>query len=202
MHNIDEQLVLMEKYRITSDELLFLTVLLLLQDGEGDYTFISQYLSLPTDCRNGIRESLISLQNKEIITKSYKVPNVGEKFIPEDVTINKNFVKNFYRCSFNMGKELFEAYPMFGIINGEPVGIRSVSKKFDSLEDFYRYYGKTISWKPEKHEYIMELVKWAKEKNLLVTTLANFVIDHKWEELEALRNGEIANIDFNAVKQL
>ena len=202
MHNIDEQLVLMEKYRITSDELLFLTVLLLLQDGEGDYTFISQYLSLPTDCRNGIRESLISLQNKEIITKAYKVPNVGEKFIPEDVTINKNFVKNFYRCSFDIGKELFETYPMFGIINGEPVGIRSVSKKFDSLEDFYRYYGKTISWKPEKHEYIMELVKWAKEKNLLVTTLANFVIDHKWEELEALRNGEIANIDFNAVKQL
>ena len=202
MHNIDEQLVLMEKYRITSDELLFLTVLLLLQDGEGDYTFISQYLSLPTDCRNGIRESLISLQNKEIITKAYKIPNVGEKFIPEDVTINKNFVKNFYRCSFDMGKELFEIYPMFGLINGEPVGIRSVSKKFDSLEDFYRYYGKTISWKPEKHEYIMELVEWAKEKNLLVTTLANFVIDHKWEELEALRSGEIANIDFNAVKQL
>lgn len=202
MHNIDEQLVLMEKYRITSDELLFLTVLLLLQDGEGDYTFISQYLNLPTDCRNGIRESLISLQNKEIITKAYKVPNVGEKFIPEDVTINKNFVKNFYRCSFDIGKELFEAYPMFGIINGEPVGIRSVSKKFDSLEDFYRYYGKTISWKPEKHEYIIELVNWAKEKNLLVTTLANFVIDHKWEELEALRNGEIANIDFNAVRQL
>lgn len=202
MHNIDEQLVLMEKYRITSDELLFLTVLLLLQDGEGDYTFISQYLNLPTDCRNGIRESLISLQNKEIITKAYKIPNVGEKFIPEDVTINKNFVKNFYRCSFDIGKELFEAYPMFGIINGEPVGIRSVSKKFDSLEDFYRYYGKTISWKPEKHEYIIELVNWAKEKNLLVTTLANFVIDHKWEELEALRNGEIANIDFNAVRQL
>lgn len=202
MHNIDEQLVLMEKYRITSDELLFLTVLLLLQDGEGDYTFISQYLSLPTDCRNGIRESLISLQNKEIITKAYKVPNVGEKFIPEDVTINKNFVKNFYRCSFDMGKELFEIYPMFGLINGEPVGIRSVSKKFDSLEDFYRYYGKTISWKPEKHKYIMELVEWAKEKNLLVTTLANFIIDHKWEELEALRSGEIANIDFNAVRQL
>ena len=101
-----------------------------------------------------------------------------------------------------MGKELFEIYPMFGLINGEPVGIRSVSKKFDSLEDFYRYYGKTISWKSEKHEYIMELVEWAKEKNLLVTTLANFVIDHKWEELEALRSGEIANIDFNAVRQL
>lgn len=201
MLNIDEQLILMEKYKLTSDELLFLTVLLLLQDNE-DYTFISHYLSLPESCRNGIRESLIALQNKEIITKSYKIPNIGEKFVPEDVTINKNFVKNFYKCSFDIGKELFEEYPVFGIINGEPVGIRSVSKKFDSLEDFYRYYGKTIGWNPEKHEKIIELVKWGKEKNLIVTTLCNFVIDHKWEELEALKDGEIANIDFNAIKQL
>ena len=86
----------MEKYHITSDELLFLTILLLLQDNE-DYTCISHYLSLPTDCRNGIRETLLSLQEKEVITKAYKVPNVGQKFVPEDVTLNKNFVKNFFK---------------------------------------------------------------------------------------------------------
>ena len=42
MHTVDldEQLVLMEKYHITSDELLFLTILLLLQDNE-DYTCMS-----------------------------------------------------------------------------------------------------------------------------------------------------------------
>ena len=199
--NIEEQLIIMEKYSINADELLFLTILLLLQDGE-DYTFISHYLSLPSNCRGGLREMLISLQEKEVITKAYKIPNIGQKFIPEDVTLNKNFVKNYYRASFDMGKELFETYPMFGIIKGEPVGIRSISKKFDSLEDFYKYYGRTIRWKPEVHEHIMELVNWAKDNNLLVTTLANFVIDNKWEELEALRNGEIANIDFNAVKQL
>jgi hypothetical protein len=111
-------------------------------------------------------------------------------------------VKDFDKCSFELGKELFEIYPMFGIINGETVGIRSISKKFDSLEDFYRFCGKTIRWKPEIHEHIIELVKWAKEKNLIVCSLANFVVDHKWDELEALRNGDIANIDFNAVRQL
>jgi hypothetical protein len=152
--------------------------------------------------RGNTRELLSGLQDAGVITKAYKIPEKGSAFNPLDVPINKNLVKDFFKCSFEMGKELFENYPMFGLINGEPVGIRSVSKKFDSLEDFYRYYGKSISWKPEKHEYIMELVSWAKDNNLLVTTLANFVIDHKWEELEALRNGEIANIDFNAVKQL
>ena len=152
--------------------------------------------------RGNTRELLTGLQNAGVITKTYKVPEKGSTFNPLDVPINKNLVKDFYKCSFELGKELFEIYPMFGIINGETVGIRSISKKFDSLEDFYRFYGKTIRWKPEIHEHIIELVKWAKEKNLIVCSLANFVVDHKWDELEALRNGDVANIDFNAVRQL
>lgn len=199
--NLEQQLLFCEKYSINPSELLLLEILLLAQEGEQP-EIVNTYFTSRMCARGNTRELLSSLQNAGVITKAYKIPEKGSAFNPLDVPINKNLVKDFFKCSFEMGKELFENYPMFGLINGEPVGIRSVSKKFDSLEDFYRYYGKSISWKPEKHKYIMELVEWAKDHNLLVTTLANFVIDHKWEELEALRNGEIANIDFNAVKQL
>jgi hypothetical protein len=198
---MNEHIILLEKYNINSDELLFVTMILLIQDGE-EYDFINRYFNLPLSCRNGIRELLISLQDKGIITKEYKIPNKGDKFIPEDITFNKNFVKRFYKSSFDIGKELFEEYPMFGIINGNPVGIRSISKKFDSLEDFYRFYGKSISWNPEKHSEIIELVKWGKENNLIVCSLANFIIDQKWNELEALKQGDIANINYDAVKLL
>ena len=199
--NLEQQLIFCEKYSINPSELLLLEILLLAQEGEQP-EIVNTYFTSRMCARGNTRELLSGLQNVGVITKAYKIPEKGSAFNPLDVPINKNLVKDFFKCSFEMGKELFESYPMFGLINGEPVGIRSVSKKFDSLEDFYRYYGKSISWKPEKHAYIMELVEWAKDHNLLVTTLANFVIDHKWEELEALRNGEIANIDFNAVKQL
>ena len=199
--NLEQQLLFCEKYSINPSELLLLEILLLAQEGEQP-EIVNTYFTSRMCARGNTRELLSGLQNAGVITKAYKIPEKGSAFNPLDVPINKNLVKDFFKCSFEMGKELFENYPMFGLINGEPVGIRSVSKKFDSLEDFYRYYGKSISWKPDKHEYIMELVSWAKDNNLLVTTLANFVIDHKWEELEALRNGEIANIDFNAVKQL
>ena len=199
--NLEQQLIFCEKYSINPSELLLLEILLLAQEGEQP-EIVNTYFTSRMCARGNTRELLVGLQNAGAITKAYKIPEKGSAFNPLDVPINKNLVKDFFKCSFEMGKELFENYPMFGLINGEPVGIRSVSKKFDSLEDFYRYYGKSISWKPEKHAYIMELVEWAKDHNLLVTTLANFVIDHKWEELEALRNGEIANIDFNAVKQL
>lgn len=199
--NLEQQLIFCEKYSINPSELLLLEILLLAQEGEQP-EIVNTYFTSRMCARGNTRELLSGLQDAGVITKAYKIPEKGSAFNPLDIPINKNLVKDFFKCSFEMGKELFENYPMFGLINGEPVGIRSVSKKFDSLEDFYRYYGKSISWKPDKHEYIMELVSWAKDHNLLVTTLANFVIDHKWEELEALRNGEIANIDFNAVKQL
>ena len=199
--NLEQQLIFCDKYIITPNELLLLEIILLAQEGEQP-EIVYNYFNANVDARGLTRPMLERLQAVGIINKTYKIPQKGERLNIYDIPINKNIVKDFFKCSFEMGKELFENYPMFGLINGEPVGIRSVSKKFDSLEDFYRYYGKSISWKPDKHKYIMELVSWAKDNNLLVTTLANFVIDHKWEELEALRNGEIANIDFNAVKQL
>lgn len=199
--NLEQQLIFCDKYIITPNELLLLEIILLAQEGEQP-EIVYNYFNANVDARGLTRPMLERLQAVGIINKTYKIPQKGERLNIYDIPINKNVVKDFFKCSFEMGKELFENYPMFGLINGEPVGIRSVSKKFDSLEDFYRYYGKSISWKPDKHEYIMELVSWAKDNNILVTTLANFVIDHKWEELEALRNGEIANIDFNAVKQL
>lgn len=199
--NLEQQLIFCEKYSINPSELLLLEILLLKQEGEQP-EIVNSYFSSRMCARGNTRELLLGLQDAGVILKSYKIPEKGSTFNPLDVPINKNLVKDFFKCSFDMGKELWDTYPLFGIINGEPTGIRSVSKRFGTPEDFYRYYGKTINWKPEKHKYIIELVEWAKERNLLVTTLANFVIDHKWEELEALRNGEIANIDFNAVKQL
>ena len=57
-----------------------------------------------------IRLHLIYLQNIGIILKRYKIPNKGEKLDIYDIPINKNFIKDFYKSSFEMGKELFETY--------------------------------------------------------------------------------------------
>lgn len=197
MDNLKNQILFRNKYKIDDNQLTLLEILLIAQN-EEDNELVKMYFTSTKD----IRLHLIYLQNIGIILKTYKIPNKGEKLDIYDIPINKNFIKDFYKSSFEMGKELFETYPQFGLINGSSVGIRSVSRKFNSLEDFYRFYGKTIRNKPEMHQHIIDLINWAKEQNVIVCSLCNFVIDHKWEELEALRNGEIANIDFNAVKQL
>ena len=197
--NLEEQVVLLEKYKINSDELLFITIILLIQEGDNN-PYIHLYFSLPTSCRGSIRDLLISLQEKQVITKEYKIPPVGTQFIPEDVSFNKNFIKNFYKGSFWIGKELFENYPLSTIVNGTEYKLRRVSKKFDSLEDAYRAYGKAISWKPDVHQHILELIEWGKNNNYQFTTLSDFIVDNDWLNIEAMQINSI--LDSNSLKML
>ena len=195
MDNLKNQILFRNKYKMDDNQLTLLEILLIAQN-EEDNELVKMYFTSTKD----IRLHLIYLQNIGIILKTYKIPNKGEKLDIYDIPINKNFIKDFYKSSFEMGKELFETYPQFGLINGSSVGIRSVSRKFNSLEDFYRFYGKTIRNKPEMHQHIIDLINWAKEQNVIVCSLCNVVIDHKWEELQALKDGNLANVNFDAIK--
>lgn len=197
--NLEEEISILSKYRITPNELTFIKTLLILQD-EGNEDLFKDYIESLYVCNVKLREILISLQKKEIILKSYKIPFEGESFDPYSIPFNKNFIKNLYRCSFEMGKELFEAYPQFGIIGTSTVPLRTVAKKFDSLEEAYFRYGKSIKWNEEKHNQIIELVRWAKDNNIINCSLASFIINQGWIDLEALKKGDGANVNFDAIK--
>ena len=180
---------------------MFIRTLLILQE-ENDEELFASYIQSLSENNVKLRKLILDLQEKGVILKSYKVPEEGCEFDPHSIPFNQNFLKNLYKSSFEMGKELFEEYPQFGSVQGNVVGLRSVSKKFDSLEDAYFRYGKSIGWNPECHNRIIELVKWSKEHNLINYTLASFIVDQRWLELEALREGNGANIDYESVKLL
>lgn len=197
--NIEEELTLLAKYRITPNELMFIKTLLLLQDEENEDLFKS-YIETLHDCGIQLRDILLSLQEKGIILSTFQVPNQGTSFDPYSIPINKNFIKNIYKCSFELGKELFEVYPQTTVINGNLVMLRTVSRHFDSLEECYRRYGKAIGWNADKHNKIIELVKFAKENNILQCSLSSFVINHTWLDLESIRDGDKFNYNFDSVK--
>ena len=198
--NIDNELIFLEKYNLTPTELMTIRTILLAQDNQEDYLFKFNNILTKTDVK--FRDILINLQNKQIITKAYKIPNEGESFEFEDVTFNKSIVRAFYRASFELGKELFNVYPQTTIVNGVIYALRRVSKKFNSLEDAFRVYGKTIRWDEELHNEIIELVKWGIDNDYSFTTLDDFIVDNAWESIRAIRDGHAININFNAIKQL
>lgn len=199
---LEEEVCLLDKYGLTPNELLIVRVLLILQD-DGDEELFQKLMVTLKRVNLQLREVLTELQEKEIILKSYKIPNSGDRFDPYAIPINKNFIKALYKSSFEMGKELFESYPQFGSINGNLVPLRTVAKKFDSLEQAYFKYGKSIGFNPDRHNAIVELVRWAKENNILNCSLASFIVNEGWHDLNALKNGtDAANINYDAVRIL
>lgn len=199
---LEQEISILDKYRLTPTALMFLKTLLILQDDGNEEPFKS-YFELLHNCGVKICDVISYLQDKEIILKSYKAPqNDGDKFDPNVIPINKFFIKNMYKSSFELGKELFEEYPQFTNIDGNVVGIRSVSKRFNSLEEAYFKYARAINNNPEIHNHIIQLIKWGKDKDLIKYTLSSFIIDRRWLELEALKDGSISNIDYESIRLL
>ena len=90
---------------------------------------------------------------------------------------------------------------MFININGALFSARGIAKKFNSPEDFFRYYGKAIGWNIDKHNKIIELLKWEQNNDVhfINMSIATFVINENWNELEALRDGKLANINYDTI---
>ena len=196
-HNLDSELILMRDYKIYPNELFIVKVILLAQD--GDYTYLQQCV----ECfgKKYLRLALESLQDKGIILKSYKLPIEGTLFVPEDVQFNQNFLKRYYRSAFEMGEELFNIYPQSAIVGGVMYNLRSVSKRFDSLEQAFQRYAKNIKNNPELHQQVIDDIKWGIEHEYQgFTTLDRFIIDRGYEFLHSMRNGEGTNINLEATQ--
>lgn len=198
--NIEDEVTVLDKYNLTPNELFIARLILLYQDGDESDSLL-RYSALLKRNDSSFRDNLLQLQKKNIILKSFTIPLQGQAFNPNDVPFNKNFIKNLYRSCYEMGKELFDSYPQFGFIGGNAIPLRGISKKFDSLEQAFFRYAKSINNNSERHEQIIELVNWAKEHNVINCALSTFIVDQKWNDLEALRDGD-TGINYDNIKLL
>lgn len=185
LFSLERELDLMTKYSITAEELF--VILLIFNAQEGHKEFLLRYFTDGTPEKD-LREILLSLQNKGIITKSYKIPEAGSFFNPDAVTFNKTVLNQFIQHSQDYGMELFMAYPTTTFINGKEFSLRNISKNFHSFDEFCWAYGRAIKFNYEKHKEILDLLEWGKENNLINSGICDFVISMKWIELAQLRD--------------
>ena len=179
-----------KQFNISLQECLLLKVLLLIKNNDFN-SFCVEYFDTPEIVRGSLRKNLLRLQEIDLIDKSYKIPEVGEKLDITSIKINRQFEKAFYKTSFELGKQLFESFPQFITIKGNQIGARRVSNKFNSLEEAFETYGRSILWDFDKHKKVIEAVEWGKTHKLINCTLATFILDRVWEELETLNKPEI-----------
>jgi hypothetical protein len=193
---LENELCLLEKYKLTPTE-LFTIKLILLAKEDGEYKWLQRYVQIIK-----LRDILVSLQEKGIILKSWKLPKEGQQLIVEDITFNQNFQKQYFRASFEMGEELFNIYPQSTIVNGQIYNLKRVSRKFDSLEDAFAKYAKYIHNNPDTHKEVIELVKWGIDNGYNFTTLDSFIVDNSWTAIKAMKEGNGINVNTEAIKMI
>ena len=190
--SFDREIELMTKYQIFPEELLFIKLVFLAQEGHPEY--LSKYFS-QMPLKGAPRDTMLSLQEKGIINKSYKIPEKGQTFNPLDIDFNKLFMKSYLQHSYDMGMELFMSYPSYIMINGKQFSLRNIAKGFKSIDDFAYAYGKAIRFDVEKHKEIMELLEWAKEANILNFGIIEFITSMKWLELAEMKEQGLATFN-------
>lgn len=194
---IENELAILEQYNLTAEEWLVVRLLFLASEEENHKDYLIKYIMY---AKPDFRNIIISLQNKGIISKSYKVPEKGTSFNPEDIVFNKNFTNKYLKFSYTLGQELFDNYPVTINVNGIIYSARTAGNKYKDLEDMYFAYGRAIGNKLEVHEHVLELLNWAKENGLVNKGLYRFIADREWLNLEAMKDDP--SINYNSIKCL
>lgn len=194
MHYIDDsmhkELQLMVKYQLTAEELFLVKLIFLAQ--EDHLEFMRTYVQ---ECMyTDIIKSITNLVDKGVLLKTNTIPDTLKGFDFSDLIFNKLFLKNYLKYSYDMGMEIFAAYPTHVNIGGKLCSIKNISKNFNSFESFAFAYGKAIKFDEEKHKEVLEILEWAKEEDLIHYGICEFIISFKWMELATLRENGIQGI--------
>lgn len=138
-----------------------------------------------------LKECIESLMEHGMLVK-HKVRDDLEwdNFNPLSVSVNRHFLDKLWRYSYEMGTELWNAYPDFGDMNGKEIPLKTI-RKMSCREELFTYYAKSIGHDVEEHKHVIELVKWSVENQTAFTNMGiePFVMGRIWESVESFRKG-------------
>lgn len=86
-----------------------------------------------------------------------------------------------------LAEELYEVYPMY--LSQEINGLKAVAKGLGShkIQDLFNQYCKDIENDPEKHQEIIENIKWADKNKLIKFSFSNFVLSKDYVRIATER---------------
>jgi hypothetical protein len=190
--SLQEEINICIQSGITPTELLIIKLILLAIDGEPNS--LINYISNISNGKIVLRQVLESLMNKGIINSTFNIPNEGESLNVKKIPFNKNFIKRYFKEANIAGKEFFDAYPPFINIGGKLCSIKNFTKaNLFSLEDFCRFYTKSIKYSKVKHEFVMEMLEYGKTHNLVNYSIIEFIASQKYNEIDYIKNSGNVN---------
>ena len=186
---MENQLILMDRFELTPEEYMVVELIFLSIEGRTNDPLFAFY-KIPGE-HTPLLEILNNLQEKGVILKSCKFLK-GQPFDRDSVQFSELFLRNYRKSSGELGEELFREYPNEAVIQGQSTPLKNWAKHFKSEEDMFFYYGKSIGWNLQKHQHVLEMIRWSKNNDLfgLNMNIGAWITSKMWESIEAHRNGE------------
>ena len=132
---LDTILNIMSKYHLTADEVLLIYLTFIAQTENGNPEEHRVYFKKWYDGggKERLKELFDSLQSKGIIKNNYN----HQIYEPDEIEFSPSFIKQYYRLTGQLGKELISAYPSTTFVNGKVVSLKNISKRFRDMDEFY-----------------------------------------------------------------
>lgn len=188
--SLEEELEIMSRYEINSNEFMLIKLILLSQDNEENEKLLHRYLRECNSSTSLSRDFINMLVEKKIINKTSPVCEKKEKIYPEDFEFNNVFIKNFFKYSDELGKEIWMLYPDYIIGNCKNYPAKNFSKRFKDLNDLFRFYSKQIKHNPKKHQMVVESLKFAIKHELITSSIIDYILSNQWEHHIKIMTGE------------
>lgn len=196
MTELKKDMALMEEYKLTAEMLFVLKLLFEVHDAietsdsSSLYESKTRFNSFFHEKFNTINQldTIHALEERNILVKT-EIPKSITFVDAEKLTFNKNFLKRFRRFSFEMGSELWDVYPKLGYVNDKEIPLTSL-KTFNSCDELYSYYAKSIKYDEEKHRNILRLIEWAKDtgNSFVNMNIEAFVKGRVWEAISEFQD--------------
>ena len=147
-------------YNISTEEFIVLYMIFLSQidenDGLGRKELLQLYMQNDNNAET-LEKTIQSLKDKNIIKKDFNY--VKGKTNPSNIPLRQNVINQLFKHSGELGEELWDAYPDYTISDGRRYSWKNIGKRFNSMEDFYYFYGKQINFNPEMHKEVLDILK-------------------------------------------
>lgn len=113
-----------------------------------------------------------------------------EKFDPRLYELNATFIKSFRRYTYELGKELWDAYPSSGKVDNQEIPLKII-KRHNSDMELFTIYAKMIKYDPAVHKRILSLIKWSCDNRTSFTNMniETFITSKMWESIEEFKRG-------------
>ena len=187
--------MIMCKHNLNAEEWLFIELLWLANQEQPQY--LMKYFNECSRQRIPL-DTLQALKDKKVLDSRYKIPKAGEEFEYDQVEFSKTFTNNYFKESYEAGRELFRSYPPFIQDTDLQLCANNITKSgYQDENDFFAKYNKAIQNKLQNHLQVMESLEWAKEHKLIKYGIVEYVTTRKWEDHIIMKaSGEINKTAF------